>query len=84
VKRGRQPKGSPKAPLRTPGITKKQSSRWQKLGAIPQADFDFALEQAEKPTTNGVIRATGKPKSNPVASEVRASISKVPLEILLL
>jgi hypothetical protein len=40
------------------GISKNQSSQWQKLGNVPQKDFDQALEQADRPTTSGIIRAT--------------------------
>jgi len=49
------------------GVSKNQSSKWQKLGVIPQADFDNALEQSEMPTTNGIIRATTEPQQPSVS-----------------
>ena len=40
------------------GITRDQSSQWQKLGAIPQRDFDLAIgESVKPPTTKGILRA---------------------------
>src|SRR5262245_14354237 len=40
------------------GISKKQSSQWQKLGAMPQEEFDLAVGTSVKPpTTKGVLRA---------------------------
>lgn len=56
-------------PLLDLGISKNQSSNWQKLGAIPQSDFDLALQQADKPTTTGIIRATVEPKPDPVSDD---------------
>jgi hypothetical protein len=51
------------------GISKKQSSDWQKLAAIPQREFDRSLKEAERPTTAGLIRATSEPKPMPVRSD---------------
>lgn len=51
------------------GISKNQSSQWQKLGEVPQTDFEQALKEADKPTTNGIIRATSEPKRSPVAAD---------------
>jgi hypothetical protein len=31
------------------GISKKQSSDWQKLAQIPQREFDLALKESERP-----------------------------------
>jgi hypothetical protein len=46
------------------GISKKQSSQWQKLGAMPQHDFDLAIGTAVKPpSTKGVLRAAEEPVS---------------------
>jgi hypothetical protein len=69
--KGRPKKGIPEGYLSAKrlGITPKQDRQWQKLGTVPQADFDAALEQAEKPTTNGIIRATAEPKMRPVSDE---------------
>ena len=43
------------------GITKRQSSDWQKLAAIPAAQFEASLATQEIPSTNGVLnhRAQG-------------------------
>lgn len=38
------------------GISKNQSSQWQKLGAMPQRDFDLAIGASVMPTTKGVLR----------------------------
>lgn len=44
------------------GISKSQSSRWQKLAAVPEEDFDAHVqvvrEKGERLTTAGTIRAT--------------------------
>jgi hypothetical protein len=37
------------------GISKKQSSDWQKLAAIPDDKFEVALKTDDKPSTNGII-----------------------------
>jgi hypothetical protein len=45
------------------GITKDQSSQWQKLADVPQEDFDAALtDPTTKPTTNGILAAAAPPK----------------------
>lgn len=63
-------RGAPEVPrLNGLGISKKQSSAWQKLGAVPQREFDLALKDADKPTTNGIIRATSEPKPTRVTRE---------------
>jgi hypothetical protein len=43
------------------GITKDQSSKWQKLAAVPEAEFEDAISQvAAKPSATSILR-----KSNP-------------------
>ena len=37
------------------GITRDQSSQWQKLAAVPEAQFETALAGPEKATTAGII-----------------------------
>lgn len=54
------------------GISRKQSAQWQKLGAIPQREFDFLIgESLKPPTTKGILRAAEpaprKPKVDPDA-----------------
>jgi hypothetical protein len=40
------------------GISRDQSSQWQKLGALPQREFDVAIgESVKPPTTKGILRA---------------------------
>jgi hypothetical protein len=53
--------GSPK-PLAELGISKDQSSQWQKLAAIPDDQFDDALTHPDKPTTNGILAALAAPR----------------------
>ena len=49
-------------PLVDLGISKKQSAQWQKLGALPQREFDLAIgESVRPPTTKGVLRAATEP-----------------------
>lgn len=54
------------------GISYDQSSRWQKLAAIPQDDFEATFGNAErKPSTNGILRehaerVTAQPDETPV------------------
>ena len=54
--------------LRDLGITKQQSSDWQRLAAVPQDQFEAALaDPDEMPTTAGII---GKPrKEEPVEDD---------------
>jgi hypothetical protein len=61
--------GRGKKALRGKTVSKQQAAKWRRLGKIPQKDFDEALNQAEKPTTSGVIRVTTAPKVNPVSPE---------------
>lgn len=79
--------------LKSLGISEDQSSKWQKLGAVPQREFDTALQEADRPTTAGIIRATAEPKANPVSGDAlwlwgrlrdfeRALLHKEPVEVL--
>lgn len=43
------------------GISKQQSSDWQRLADIPEPDFESALT-VERPTTSGIIAAHAEPK----------------------
>jgi hypothetical protein len=52
------------------GVSRDQSSRWQKLAEVPDQDFEKALaDLTAMPTTNGVLRATQEPKPNPVSND---------------
>jgi hypothetical protein len=48
------------------GISRDESSRWQKLADIPEEQFEAALSAPEKPTTAGILRANTEPKPQPV------------------
>lgn len=50
------------------GITKDQSSQWQKLADVPEPEFEAALAGPEKPTTNGIIRTAASAEITPVSS----------------
>jgi hypothetical protein len=55
-------------PLSDLGITRDQSSQWQKLGEVPDDQFEMALA-ADKPTTNGIITAAVPPVITPVSDQ---------------
>jgi hypothetical protein len=56
----RPPTDQPKT-LSDMGITKDQSSKWKKLAAVPEAEFEDAISQvAAKPSATSILR-----KSNP-------------------
>jgi hypothetical protein len=53
-----QPTGNVAQPVPTLtdlGISKGQSSRWQQLANVPEAQFEAALAAPEKPSTTGII-----------------------------
>jgi hypothetical protein len=50
--------GFPKQTLDDLGISRPQSSRWQKLASIPEEDFEATLVKPDKkPSTSGIIEA---------------------------
>lgn len=60
-------------PLSDLGISKTQSSRWQKLAAIPEEDFEATFAKPErKPSTTGII-AAHKQKTEPPPPPKQAS-----------
>lgn len=65
-----QPASYAKATIPNLGISHTQSSRWQKLAAIPDADFEATWAQPDaKPSTSGMIaahQAKSEPESAPV------------------
>ncbi|MDH3595780.1 MAG: hypothetical protein OEU09_14105 [Rhodospirillales bacterium] len=61
--------------LRELGISKDQSSRWQRLAAVPEAEFEAALAAPDKPSTGGIIAKT---KTDPGAETMRATPDDAP------
>jgi len=56
--------------LHAAGVTPRQAKSWEKLAAVPEKEFEMALEdQTAKPTTNGIIKANATPKRDPVSIE---------------
>ena len=51
------------------GISKGQSSRWQKLADVPEDQFEAALAAPDIPTANGIIEAAAAP---PIKRDDRA------------
>lgn len=74
---GKKTGSSQTTPLSDLGISKDQSSQWQRLGAIPQRDFDLAIGASVlPPTAKGILREAEPPKErlrgvsgDPVSSE---------------
>jgi hypothetical protein len=58
--------GTASKPLADLGITRKQSSQYQKLAAVPQDDFEAALTAPGRVTTGGIIAAQEPPTVNSV------------------
>ena len=52
------------------GVSKRQSSDWQKLAKLPDEEFEEAV-RAERPSTSGII-AAGAPRSEPKKNAVSA------------
>jgi len=51
------------------GITKNQSSQWQRLADVPEPQFEAALVGPDKPTTSGIINGAALRSITPVAAE---------------
>jgi len=52
------------------GISRKQAAQWEKLGSMPQREFDLAIgESVKPPTTKGILRAATEPVRRVVASD---------------
>jgi hypothetical protein len=50
------------------GITRKQSSQWQKLADVPPEEFEAAMTGPAKPTTIGMLAAVAPPaRPDPVS-----------------
>ncbi len=61
VHRGMTPSQSATASLADLGISKTQSSRWQKLAAIPDRDFEATFGNGQRQATAGLIAAHAPP-----------------------
>jgi hypothetical protein len=60
-------RGSTKAEqLKAAGVSPRQAKEWEKLAAVPEQQFEAALNAPEMPTTNGIIASAAQPKQNPV------------------
>ena len=53
--RGKGRSSSSTTTLADLGITRDQSSKWQKLADLPEPQFEEALTEIESPTTDGLL-----------------------------
>lgn len=47
------------------GITRDQSSQWQRLAEVPQEQFEAAFKAPTRPSTTGILAAAGKATAPP-------------------
>jgi hypothetical protein len=60
------------------GISKTQSSQWQKLAAVPEGLFEEMMAEAEMPSTAGVINGCGTPRPRPAGADAICRPALVP------
>lgn len=65
------------------GISKDQSSNWQKLADVPEEDFEEALSSPGRPSTAGILRVDELKKGKKsICDQVREQEAKVSEEAL--
>jgi hypothetical protein len=64
--------GEPTPKLEDLGITREQAADWQKLAAIPNAEFEAQLERPGRPSTQGIIGAVHPVKPTPFVINAQA------------
>lgn len=70
VKGGTQSRPATLAQLPDLGVTKTQSSRWQKLASLPKAEQEAKVEQAKRATLN---ISAGRPAGRDIARSGRTT-----------